>query len=42
MIFLYLPALGLIHFISAAALGMMTILSGKALRDMSRDPRDGR
>ena len=34
MIFLYLPGLGLVHFISAAALGFMSILSGKALRDL--------
>ena len=42
MIFFYLPGLGLIHFVSAAALGFMTILSGKALRDMKRDIGDGR
>ena len=36
MIFLYLPCLGLVHFLSAAALGFMSVLSGKALGDMRR------
>ena len=34
MIFFYLPGLGLAHFLSASALGFMSVLSGKALRDM--------
>ena len=36
MIFLYLPALGIAHFLSATALGFMSVLSGKALRDLRR------
>ncbi len=41
MIFFYLPAIGAIHFLSAAALGLMSVLSGKALRDMTkRDTRE--
>ena len=36
MIF-YLPALGFIHFLSAAALGLLSVLSGKALRDVSAE-----
>ncbi len=40
MIFLYLPAIGFVHFVSAAALGLMSILSGKALRDIARERRD--
>lgn len=34
MILFYWPFLGAIHFLSAAAMGLMTVLSGKALRDM--------
>ena len=37
MIFFYLPGLGLLHFISAAALGFMSVLSGKALRNLGRE-----
>ena len=36
MILLYWPLLGAIHFLSAAAMGVMAVLSGKALRDMAR------
>ena len=39
MIFFYLPAIGAIHFLSAAALGLMSVLSGKALRDMAKHER---
>ncbi len=39
MILFYLPAIGLIHFLSAAALGIMSVLSGKAIRDLSVDKR---
>lgn len=42
MIFFYLPGIGLVHFLSAAALGFMSVLSGKALRDMRRDHDDRR
>ena len=41
MIFLYLQVIGAIHFVSAVTLGLMSVLSGKALRDMARN-RDGR
>ena len=41
MIFLYLSMLGAIHFVSAAALGLMSVLSGKALRDMAKGRREG-
>ena len=42
MIFFYLPGLGLVHFLSAAALGFLSVLSGKALVDMRpRSRRDG-
>ena len=34
MIFFYWPMIGAIHFLSAAAGGVMAVLSGKALRDM--------
>jgi hypothetical protein len=37
MIFLYLPGLSLVHFLSAAALGFMSVLSGKALRGMFQE-----
>ncbi len=40
MIFFYLPALGLIHFLSASALGIMSVFSGKAIRDMFVRERD--
>ena len=40
MIFLYLPGIGLIHFLSAAAMGIMAMLSGNAIRDMSAPPSD--
>ncbi len=39
MILLYLPFLGAIHFLSAAALGLTTVLSGRALRDMAKRRR---
>lgn len=39
MIFLYLPALALIHFLSGTALGGMAVLSLKALRDMRKQDR---
>lgn len=42
MILLYLPFLGLIHFLSGTALGSMAILSFKALRDMRHQDRSGR
>ena len=42
MIFFYLPMLGLIHFVSASALGLMSVLSGKALRDMRMREKEGR
>ena len=34
MILFYWPMLGAIHFLSAAAAGVMAVLSGKALREM--------
>lgn len=41
MILLYWPMLGAVHFFSAAAMGVMAVLSGKALRDMgARTKRD--
>lgn len=40
MIFFYLPALGIVHFLSAAALGVMSVLSGKAIRDLRRENRE--
>ena len=36
MILLYWPMLGAIHFLSAATMGVMAVLSGKALRDLVR------
>ena len=42
MIFFYLPALGMIHFLSASALGLMSVLFGKAIRDMVVRDRDER
>ena len=43
MILFYLPGMGLIHSLSAAVMGVMAVLSGKALKDMvaldDRDPR---
>lgn len=36
MILFYWPFLGAIHFLSAAAMGVMAVLSGKALSDMKR------
>ena len=39
MILLYLPFLGAIHFLSAAALGLTSVLSAKALRDRSMAKR---
>ncbi len=39
MILLYLPFLGLIHFLSGSALGSMAVLSFKALADMRRTDR---
>ena len=42
MIFFYLPGIGLVHFLSAAALGFMSVLSGKALRDMRREHEPNR
>ncbi len=33
----YLPALALIHFLASAALGGMSVLSAKALRDLRRN-----
>ena len=40
MIFFYLPTLGIVHFLSAAALGIMSVLSGKAIRDLRRESRE--
>ena len=40
MIFFYLPGIGLVHFLAAAALGLMSVPSGKALADMRRDRAD--
>lgn len=34
MILFYWPLVGAIHFFSAAAAGVMAVLSGKAIRDM--------
>lgn len=39
MIVFYLPAIAAIHFVSATALGMMSILSGAFLRDMRKAKR---
>ena len=38
MILFYWPMLGAIHFFSAAVMGVMAVLSGKALRDLVRPP----
>ena len=38
MILFYWPMIGAIHFLSAAAAGVMAVLSGKALRDMLTRP----
>ena len=41
MILFYWPVIGAIHFFSAAAMGVMAVLSGKALRDIgSRKKHD--
>ncbi len=36
---IYLKALALVHFTASAALGVMAVLSLKALRDMRREHR---